>query len=154
MDAIQERGADVPKLDGALGWRLPPPVTQLQMQPGRAVTRQVDACHLGQCPDRRQDDAAVRRLFVRQHLATRARCGADESEQRDRSDRATSGHVAIRSDGGGAGASIGSITVNVVPTPTMLSTLMVPPRRSSSLRVMLSPSPVPPNSRVRHWSTG
>ena len=43
----------------------------------------------------------------------------------------------------------GSVTENIEPFPYSLSTCTVPPSGSRSFRVMLRPSPVPPNSRVR-----
>ena len=42
----------------------------------------------------------------------------------------------------------GTHTVNVVPTPNVLRTLMLPPIRSTSWREMVVPRPVPPNCRV------
>ncbi len=41
-----------------------------------------------------------------------------------------------------------SDTVNTLPTPRSLSTVISPPSRCARSRLMLSPSPVPPNRRV------
>src|SRR6185503_4653505 len=73
-----------------------------------------------------------------------------------------SGRACQRSAGGGGGTSsmtrggssgrttllIGSTTVKVDPFPKTLSANTCPPSASTSFRVMLSPRPVPPNSRV------
>jgi hypothetical protein len=51
------------------------------------------------------------------------------------------------------GGSIGRVTVKVVPSPSRLSTRIVPPWRSTAWRTIDSPSPVPPVSRDRAVST-
>jgi hypothetical protein len=45
------------------------------------------------------------------------------------------------------------VTVAVVPTPSTLVNAMAPPWAVTILRAMLSPNPVPPNSRLRALST-
>ena len=47
----------------------------------------------------------------------------------------------------------GSVTVQVVPWPGVLSSSMVPPWAWMMLRAMLRPRPVPPCSRLRALST-
>ena len=42
----------------------------------------------------------------------------------------------------------GSVTVKVEPLPGSLATRMSPPIKRQHLRLMASPSPVPPNLRV------
>jgi hypothetical protein len=53
----------------------------------------------------------------------------------------------MRADWGGAGGrargSAGSVSVKIEPTPTVLSTVMVPPRRWAKRRAMARPRPVP-----------
>src|SRR5262245_31296264 len=47
----------------------------------------------------------------------------------------------------------GSTIVNVEPVPSLLATVMVPPWLSIACFAMASPRPVPPESRVRDFST-
>jgi hypothetical protein len=48
---------------------------------------------------------------------------------------------------------IGSRKQNVLPTPTVLSTLTDPRWANAMCRTIANPSPVPPNSRLRALST-
>ena len=49
------------------------------------------------------------------------------------------------------------VAVKVLPSPTRLSTVTVPPSAAAILRLMASPNPVPPNCRVTEgsaWTNG
>ncbi len=82
----------------------------------------------------------------------------EPTEPVNRSDDGTSGALLLApygayteaaSSAGGAALRIGSITEKMDPSAGTLATVIVPPSRSTSFRVMLRPSPVPPYSRVR-----
>src|SRR5438876_546330 len=49
----------------------------------------------------------------------------------------------------GGDSAAGSHIVNVLPAPSVLSTLMSPPCSSASKRAIARPSPLPPRSRLR-----
>src|SRR2546426_1580670 len=49
-------------------------------------------------------------------------------------------------------AAAGSHTVNVLPAPGTVSTVMCPPCSSAKSRAIARPRPVPPSSRLRDWS--
>src|SRR5881392_1463680 len=50
----------------------------------------------------------------------------------------------------GGGCAVGSHTVNVLPAPTALSTVMWPSCSSAKSRAIARPRPVPPRSRLIH----
>jgi hypothetical protein len=54
----------------------------------------------------------------------------------------------VSTTGNGGTASVGRRTVKVEPSPGVLVTVMSPPINRHSLRLIASPSPVPPNCRI------
>src|SRR5690606_3208664 len=52
----------------------------------------------------------------------------------------------------GCGRSLGSRPATVVPTPSVLDTLISPPSRQTSWRALVRPSPLPPRSSSSWWN--
>src|SRR5207245_1833973 len=63
--------------------------------------------------------------------------------------RPQAGEVRLRPAGDEAGSAPGSHTVNVLPAPGVLATVMWPPCSSAKSRAIARPSPLPPRSRLR-----